>query len=325
MINAAIIGCGEMGKIHVACFEHIKNIKLHACCDVDVEKAIVLKEKYQAKYATKNVEKIYNDSDIDVVYILTTTSTHNELCLAALSAKKHIFIEKPVTLMSEETYQIYQTSKKLGLTVMVGFKFRFYEMIEKSRSFINDPFMVSVQVMDDPWPENFWANDITQGGGNVISQGVHGADLLRCCANAEPGSVYAVGGNFHQPTGVIDNISATFRFENSVAGSLVVGDCGQAPMISKFMLQMHGAPGSLIVYDRLTRLQFKPKNDDEILDFKGTENGFLEENKLFVKALMGEKLLTSTLWDGYIAQAMVDAALSSAKSGRVESISLKKR
>ena len=135
---------------------------------------------------------------------------------------------------------------------MVAMKFRFYDLVNKARTLITDPYMISVQVMDDPWPQDFWANDPQLGGGNVISQGVHGADLLRFLAGAEPVSVFSVGGNYHQPTGVVDNLSAVIRFDNGLAGTLVIGDCGQPPQIGKFMIQIFGKHGVALLSDRLT-------------------------------------------------------------------------
>jgi polar amino acid transport system substrate-binding protein len=174
--------------------------------------------------------------------------------------------------------------------------------------------------MDDPWPPDFWANDPQQGGGNVISQGIHGADLLRFFAGADPERVFAVGANYHQPTGVVDNLSAAFRFQNGAAGSLVIGDCGQPPLLSKFMAQLYGPEGSVLLTDRLTHVQFKPRGSTETLTYRGQENGILEENRALLKALRGEAPVAATLWDGYVAQAMIEAGIRSAQGQHAEAV-----
>ena len=94
------------------------------------------------------------------------------LCLSALQAGKHLLIEKPLAVKIEEALKIHQEAEKTKKIVMVGMKFRFYSLIKKARQLVPNPFMVSVQVLDDPWTEDFWANDPILGGGNVISQGV---------------------------------------------------------------------------------------------------------------------------------------------------------
>ena len=320
MINAALFGCGEMGRVHASCIDQIAGIQLVACCDIVESKAVALKEQYQATYATTDTHFILKDPNIDVVYILTSTDSHKSLCHKAIAYKKHILIEKPVTMSARDTYQIHQAVNSAGIVVMPAFKFRYYDMVQKACSIVSHPFMASVQVMDDPWSADFWANDPVKGGGNVISQGVHGADLLHYCIGSEPVSVYAVGGNYHQSTGVVDNIAATFRFDNGAVGNFMVGDCGQAPLLSKFSIQLYGSPGSVLVSDRLTRLHFKPQESSDVIEYTALENGFLEENKALVKAIAGKAPLISTLWDGYVAQAMIESAIRSAKSGQVETV-----
>ena len=324
MLSIALIGCGEMGRTHAAVLSRFPNVRLHTFCDIDRQKAESLCETFSGHRVCTDAGEIFADPHIDVVYVLSRTDSHLNDCLGALKAGKHLFVEKPLALTLKDSQQIAQVADQSDRLVMAGFKFRFYEMVQKARSIIPCPFMISVQVMDDPWPADFWANDPQKGGGHIISQGVHGADLLRHCAGAEPMHVYAVGRNYHQPSGVIDHFSATFQFENGTAGSLVVGDCAQAPLVSKFMIQLHGVPGSVLVAERLTRLYFKPQQSTHVTEFSAEENGFLEENIAFVKALNDEAALTSTLWDGYVAQAMIEAAIRSTQSGQVEMVLSKK-
>jgi predicted dehydrogenase len=175
--------------------------------------------------------------------------------------------------------------------------------------------------MDDPWPDNFWANDGQIGGGNVISQGVHGTDLLRFLAGAEPEFVFAAGGNYHQKAGVIDNLSATFTFENGASGNLVVGDTGQPPLLGKFCVQLFGPEGSIIIMERLTRLQFHARANSSTMLFTGVENGFMAENRALVQAVHGQIPVATSTWDGYMAQAMIDAAIRSLQSKSAESVS----
>lgn len=314
MINAALIGCGEMGRLHADCIAQLSGIRIYTCCDTDESRALAFCERYNAEVATTDPQRIWQDENIQLVYVATPTHSHKALCLAAIANGKHLMIEKPIALTASEAHEIYRAVKAAKLVAMVGLKFRFYEMVQKARELVPSPFLVSVQVMDDPWPPDFWANDPQQGGGNVISQGIHGADLLRFFAGADPECVFAVGANYHQPTGVMDNLSATFRFENGVAGSLTVGDCGQPPQLSKFMAQLHGPEGSVLLTDRMTHVQFKPRSGAEILTYRGEENGILEENRALLQALQGKALAMATLWDGYVAHAMIEAGIRSAHS-----------
>jgi predicted dehydrogenase len=320
MLNVAIIGCGEMGRMHAACVNQLGQWQLYAFCDLDLSRARFLQEQYGSAVATTDPAAVFADPQVNLVYITTHTASHKQLCLAAIQSQKHLLIEKPVALTAAETLEISTAVDKAGLIAMVGMKFRFYEMVQKAHALVPTPYMISVQVMDDPWPADFWANDPVIGGGNVISQGIHGSDLLRFLAAADPVSVFAVAANYHQPTGVVDNLSATFRFSNGLAGALVVGDCGRPPVLGKFMVQLFGHEGTAILFDRLTKLEFHEHKSGEILRFAGEEDGFLEENRTLLKILNHEQAPVSSVWDGYVAQAMIDRALCSAVSGTTLSV-----
>ena len=306
-----------MGVIHAESLEKIPAAKLYACCDLNERKGQSFSERFRIRYVNSNPAEIFNDPKIDAVYIVSTTNSHLSLFRHAVKSDKHILIEKPLALSGEQAYKIYQLSQQSQAILMTAFKFRFYSMIEKAHQLIPDPFMVSVHIIDDPWSPDFWANQPEKGGGNVISQGVHGTDLLRYVIGSEPELVFGVAKNYHQSTGVIDNLSATFRFKNGAAGILVVGDCGTAPLVSKFMVQISGRQGTITLVDRLTDLYFKPMHENEVIHFHGEEDGIFEENKIFIDAILRNESNYPTIWDGYVAQAMIDAAIRSCHKNEV--------
>jgi myo-inositol 2-dehydrogenase/D-chiro-inositol 1-dehydrogenase len=311
MLNIAIIGCGDMGMLHAESLQKIPAARLYACCDLNETKVQSFGERFRVQYIISNPDEIFNNLEIDVVYIASTTDSHLNLFRQAQKANKHILVEKPLALLSEQAYEIFQLSQQSQCIMMTAFKFRFYAMIQKAHQLIPDPFMVSVHILDNPWSPEFWANQPEHGGGNVISQGVHGTDLLRFLIGAEPELVFGVANNYHQTSGVIDNLAATFRFKNGAAGNLMVGDCGIAPVVSKFMVQLSGRQGTVILIDRLTHLHFKPMRAKQIDHFQGEENGIFVENKIFIDAILGNKHDYPTMWDGFAAQAMIDAAIRS--------------
>lgn len=322
--NIAIIGCGDMGILHVEVLQKIPAAKLSACCDLNEAKTRSFSERFHIPTITSNPEDIFKDPKIDAVYIATTTDSHLDLFRQAVRSAKHILIEKPLALSAEDAEEIYQLSQHSQSIMMTAFKFRFYSMVQQAHRLVPDPFMASVHILDDPWSPDFWANQPDKGGGNVISQGVHGADVLRYLIGAEPESVFGVAKNYHQPTGVIDNLAATFRFSNGAAGNLMVGDCGTAPLVSKFMVQLSGKQGTITLVDRLTDLYFKPTHEKEVIHVHGEEDGIVQENKSFIDAIRGNECNYPTIGDGYVAQAMIEKAIrSSQKNKAVEVLDLK--
>ncbi len=319
-INIAMIGCGEMGRMHSACLSQMESVRLLWFCDTTLSQAASLADRYPEGRPTIRVEDVFADSRVHAVYIATQTDSHKQLCLAAAQAHKPVLVEKPITLSSTDTLEVVRAFQQMQLPAMVGFKFRFYSLIQRARELVPEPYMIHVQVMDDPWPPEFWANDPAKGGGHVISQGIHGADLLRFLSGSEPLSVFAAGKNYHQPTGVIDHVSATFRFANEAAGTLIVGDSGQPPGMGKFLVQLFGREGVAVLNDRLTRLAFHPAGQGAVQYLQGEEDGFINENRAFIRLLRGQAAADSSLYEGFLSQLMIDAALASVISQQVVSL-----
>ncbi len=68
--------------------------------------------------------------------------------------------------------------------------------------------------------------------------------------------------------------------------------------------------------DRLTSLHVKPIHEKEVIQFHGEEDGIFQENKIFIDAILGNERDYSKMWDGYVAQAMIEAAIRSSMQRR---------
>jgi predicted dehydrogenase len=179
--------------------------------------------------------------------------------------------------------------------------------------------MVTMQMMDNRWPDEMWANDPVKGGGNVLSQGVHSCDILRFVAGSDPVSVYAVGKNYYQKSGVIDNMAAVFQFANGVTGNLVQGDSHLPSLVSKFYLQVFAENRSATLSNRLTTLTYQERGQDPVV-YKGSETGFLEENRDFIRALQTGQPAPIDHRDGLLATLMILQGFKSIESGQPQPI-----
>lgn len=318
-LNAAIIGCGKLGKTHASCIAQLEHLRVAAYCDIFEQNAENLLKEYGGDYATADVDRIFNDPSIDAVYITTQHDTHAEYCIRALESGKHVMVEKPLAMSVKECMRIGEAVGKSGRKLMTAFKMRYYDMLWKAKELIPEPLVVTMQMMDNRWG-NSWPNDPQKGGGNVISQGCHSADILRYMAGSDPVEVYAAGGNYYQPTGVIDNLTAVFRFANGAAGNLVQGDCNCPPVPSKFFMQLFTEGKSITLSDRLTTLTYREGNQEPQV-FQGSESGFLEENRAFERCLLDDTEAPIDHKDGLYATLMILQAIQSLESGKPGKIS----
>jgi len=318
-LRGGLIGCGNIGKVFADAISELDGMDLVAFCSRTKAKADKYCETYRGEYSTTDVQVLFDDPTIDAVYITTWHDSHADLCIRAAHAGKHILVEKPLALTVEECQAIGRTVEESGVTLMVAFKMRYYDMILKARELIPNPVMVTMQMMDNRWPDDLWASHPVTGGGNVLSQGCHSCDILRFVANSDPIEVYAAGDNYYTSTGVVDNLCATFRFENGVAGSWVQGDANCPPLTSKFYMQMFAENKSLTLGDRLCTLTYSEAGEEPQV-FTGTETGFVEENRAFIDCLINDTLPPIDHVDGLMATLMVLQAFNSLESGKPEPV-----
>ncbi|MFK7691567.1 Gfo/Idh/MocA family protein [Paenibacillus sp. HJGM_3] len=318
-VKVGIIGCGNLGRTHAECIQQLDGMTVAAYCDVFEENARKLLERFGGDYATSDVQRLMDDPSIDALYITTLHDTHAELSIRALEAGKHVLVEKPLAMSLEDCLRIGEAVGKSGKKLFTAFKMRYYDMLWKAKELIPEPLVVTMQMMDNRWADGMWANDPVKGGGNVLSQGCHSADILRYVTGAEPVEVYAAGGNYYQPSGVVDNLVAVYRFSNGAAGNLVQGDCRCPEQTSKFFMQLFAENKSITLNDRLTTLTYQEAGQETVV-YKGSESGFLEENRAFLQCIQEDTPPMIDHVDGLYATLMILQAMESLKSGKPEPI-----
>jgi len=318
-LRAGLIGCGNLGRVHTEVLQELDGMDMVAFCDVDLERARAFQAQYGGQRATDDPDDLFRDETLDAVYICTWHDTHAELCIRAAEAGKHIMVEKPLALTVDECRAVGEAVARSGVKLMTAFKMRYFDMVLKAKALIPHPLLVTMQMMDNPWDPSGWASDPHKGGGNVLSQGCHSCDILRFVADSDPVEVYAVGDNYYTPTGVIDNLTATFRFANGTAGSWVQGDANCPPLTSKFFMQIFAQGESITLSDRLCTLTYH-KYGQEPQVFRGAETGFVEENRAFVDSLLNDTPPAIDHVDGLMATLMVLQAFNSIRSGQPEPI-----
>ena len=198
-LGLGLIGCGAMGRVHASCVAGIPHARFIAYADVIEDSAVALLDEFGGEYATIDSDRILADDRVEAVYIATRHDSHAPLAIRAAEAGKHIFVEKPIALSFEECQAVDEAVKKHGVYLMPAFKMRYYPLVRKAHDFIPNPQVVVGQMMDARWPDDHWAQDPVQGGGNVHSPGCHTTDLIRYFAGCEPRKVWAVGGSVTHP------------------------------------------------------------------------------------------------------------------------------
>ncbi|MFP1684056.1 bi-domain-containing oxidoreductase [Alloalcanivorax sp. C16-1] len=171
--------------------------------------------------ASTDVERLLNDSATNVVVVATRHDSHAELVTRALSAGKHVFVEKPLALTIDQLADI-ESVWNAGLEngeprqLMVGFNRRFAPHVQTMRRLLGEqgaPRTLVCTVNAGELPGGHWTRDPRVGGGRLVGEGCHFIDLMRHLAGAPIAGVTAQGGDG-------DNVVVTLKFENGSIGTL---------------------------------------------------------------------------------------------------------
>ncbi len=136
MITLAQAGLGRWGQNHFRVFSGMKDCRMKICCDRD--KAALDRVGNEKVVKTSNYSDIVKDAEIDAVVIATSSETHAELALKALSAGKHVFVEKPLALKVEDAEEMLKAAERNKKILMVGHLLLYHPAVEKIRSYVEN-------------------------------------------------------------------------------------------------------------------------------------------------------------------------------------------
>jgi len=175
-------------------------------------------QKHGFSHSTTNVEDVLKDDEVDLVLITTRHNLHASMTIKCLESNKHVFVEKPLALNSQELEKVIEAQEKSGKTVMVGFNRRFSPHAEKMKSLLGtSPMNVIATMNAGNIPANVWVHDMQVGGGRIIGEACHFIDLITYLTGSKVKAVCmnAMGVNPEENT---DNASILLKYENGSTG-----------------------------------------------------------------------------------------------------------
>ncbi len=247
-------------------------------------------KKFGFRYATSEDAQILNDPNINTVLILTRHDSHADLAVQALQAGKHVFVEKPLAVNSEQLSKITDQLQKTdqGL-LMTGFNRRFAPLAQQLAAFYqnrSEALYMHYRINAGYIPLNHWTHDPEQGGGRIIGEGCHFIDFLTFLVGAAPVSVSAValpnGGKYRE-----DNVSMTFSFADGSVGVvdyLANGD----KSFPKERVELFGG-GLVAVLDDFRSLETVKDGKRQMVKLASQDKGHFNELQALVSGIRNGK------------------------------------
>ena len=129
------IGTGGWGKNHARILSQLG--VLTAVCDADPKRSVEYGEKYAVNHYT-DVDDMLISEEFDGAFVITPTSIHADIATKLIKAKKHVFIEKPMTYKSEEGEQLVKLAEKNKVLLTCGYIERFNPVVNRVKNIIKE-------------------------------------------------------------------------------------------------------------------------------------------------------------------------------------------
>lgn len=181
---------------------------------------VYIGKKFSFLQASTDVSSLLSDSSCNCVVIATRHDTHASLVQQSLAAGKHVFVEKPLCLSSEELLAI-QAAYTGDRLLMVGFNRRFAPLLTNLRhqlSRLTGPKAFIYTVNAGHIPPDHWTQDPAQGGGRLLGEACHFVDLLRHLASSNIEELQLLSSVDTKPSP--DTFSLQLRFADGSIGTV---------------------------------------------------------------------------------------------------------
>jgi predicted dehydrogenase len=137
-LRIGFIGCGKHAKANIYPSVKLLNKDITAVCARHMENAQATADRFHAKNAYDDYQKMLESENLDVVFVITSGDQHAGIVIDCLKAGSHVFVEKPLGWTSEEAREVAKISKETKKHVMVGFMKRFAPSYLEMKRIISD-------------------------------------------------------------------------------------------------------------------------------------------------------------------------------------------
>lgn len=328
-----VFGAGRMGAQHIANVAAHDKAVLEYVCDVDLERARQLAERYGAKAITDPLVAL-NDKSVDAVIIASATNTHVDLIVESAKAGKAVLCEKPIDLDIARVDYCAQQIKDCDVPIMIGFQRRFdaTHMAVKKAVAAGEVGQVEVITIISRDPSPPPVSYIKVSGGQFHDQMIHDFDMALWLANAKgPLEICAMGSNLVDPSigeaGDTDTAQVLIRFAN---GAFCRIDCSRRATYGYDQrVEVFGSKG-MVTSANLLKTGIERFGEVATSARDTLLPGFMErylptyatELNYFVDAVSNGRKIESDFQSGRNAVLLADAARLSMKRGEFVQVDL---
>lgn len=329
MKRVAVIGLGEVAKVHIPVLRNMEQIELCAVCDIQKERHSLAPD---IPFYTDYLEMLTREKP-DCVHLCLPHWLHYPVAKAAVERGINVFCEKPLALDTAQALE-FASLEQANPNVNIGLclQNRYNETTEELQRIIRSG---TYGALTGIYASVVWARSLayyqaspwrakieTAGGGVMNNQSIHTLDLMQFLG----GEIDSIRGNICQlldyPIEVEDTATAHILFKNGAVGTFFATVSHMVNNNVEMCVEME--KGSFVMRDN--KLYHKREGGEVLIAedtrlpgskfYYGSSHSKLIH--LFYEELDSGEKRYPTAADGVISMRMIDAIRTSSTSGKTE-------
>jgi predicted dehydrogenase len=211
-IRIAVLGAGHWGPNLIRNFDNPPVSIVKLVVDRDSVRLKQVRARFPGVAVSQEAADAFADPAIDALVIATPTSSHHELCKAALEAGKHVLVEKPITTQSAAADELVALAERRERVLMVGHVFIFNLAVQRVRGYIDAGDLGGIYYLSMVRTNLGPIRADVNAAWDLMS---HDISIANYWLSAEPETASAIGGTWIN-TGREDAVFATLRYPSGV-------------------------------------------------------------------------------------------------------------
>ena len=343
-MNIAMLGSGFIGRFYADSLQGYRSKDKIVCIYSRREESTKkFANDYNVAFATTNMEEAINRPEVEVVCISLPNNLHEEAVMLCCKHKKAVMTTKPLGRNAAEAKRMLEAVEKAGIfngyLEDLVYTPKFIKAIESVKNGALGRILWAKSRETHPGPHSEWFWDIEQaGGGCILDLGCHCVEITRSYIGKDikPIEVMCWADTQVKPIDAEDHAIGLVKYENGSIGQFEVSWTFRGGLDLRD--EVMGTEGTIWTNNFLRTgfemfttgkaanyVSEKAESDKGWLFPVGDELNELGYNHMFMdmfNSLEQNKQPRETFYDGYIVNAVLDAAYKSAKTKKWEPVVL---
>jgi predicted dehydrogenase len=214
VIKVGLAGLGYWGPNLARNFDDLADLAW--ICDLDADQLDQFGARYPNARTTSRFDDLLDDSSVQAVVIATPVVTHADMARRALTAGKHVFVEKPPALSGAEADELVALAEERELVLLPGHLLLYHPAVAKLQELIASGELGEILYI---YGNRQNLGQIKTEENALWSLGVHDLSVILHLVGEEPSEVWARGESYHT-SGVEDVVFCYLRFPSGIVAHM---------------------------------------------------------------------------------------------------------